>query len=74
MCNTCPARNKCTIACEPGSIMCALNRLQSGKTHGDEAISKEPPVYCQYCGKPLKIIGSERFCNNVKCFHRYENV
>lgn len=27
-----------------------------------------------YCGKPLKIIGTERFCNNVQCFNRFQNV
>lgn len=27
-----------------------------------------------YCGKPLKIIGTERFCDNVKCFNRFQNI
>lgn len=74
MCDTCPARNECIVACEPGSIMCMINRIRSGKTHGDMTTSKRFPVYCQYCGEHLKVIGSERFCNNVKCLNRYKNV
>lgn len=35
-CNRCPVRNTCMLACEPGSVMCTMNRMQSGKTHGDE--------------------------------------
>lgn len=32
------------------------------------------PEYGKYCGNPLKIIGTERFCNNVQCFNRFQNV
>ena len=35
---------------------------------------KLSPTFCAYCGKPLKIIGTERFCNNVQCFNRFQNV
>lgn len=51
-CDRCPARNKCIIACEPGSIMCTMNRMQSGKTHGDET-QETYKRYCPHCGKPI---------------------
>ena len=35
---------------------------------------KLSPTFCAYCGNPLKIIGTERFCNNVQCFNRFQNV
>lgn len=45
----------------------ALERLE-------QSAVKLSPTFCAYCGKPLKIIGTERFCNNVQCFNRFQNV
>ena len=30
------AKKECPAAAMPGSIMCMINRMNSGKTHGDE--------------------------------------
>ena len=75
-CYNCAARNKCNAAVEYGSVICVLNRMQSGQSKasfiGEQKETK--PTYCAYCGKPLKIIGSECFCNNVQCINRYKQV
>ena len=75
VCVNCAARHKCGAAVEYGSIMCTINRMQSGQTKGDFVSPKRSePLYCQYCGKSLKIIGNQRFCNNVQCLNRYKEV
>lgn len=56
-----------------------INLMQHGGTKSEpetpRTISvKLSPTFCAYCGKPLKIIGTERFCNNVQCFNRFQNV
>lgn len=56
-----------------------INLMQHGGTKSEpetpRSISvKLSPTYCAYCGKPLKIIGTERFCDNVQCFNRFQNV
>lgn len=48
-CNVCPVRKECPVACEPGSVMCMVKRLQSGKTHGDEPHKRR----CPHCGMPI---------------------
>lgn len=73
-CYTCPARTKCIAACEPGSVMCMVNRMKYTHAQADPPAAGDRPLYCAYCGKPLRVIGSERFCNNVQCGHRYVNV
>lgn len=77
MCQSCGAKSYCIEACEPGSIMCLVNRMRSGRTKTD-VLSHETvlasPQYCAYCGKPLKVIGTERFCNNVQCLNRFQSV
>lgn len=45
----------------------ALERLE-------QSAVKLSLTFCAYCGKPLKIVGTERFCNNVQCFNRFQNV
>ena len=77
VCQNCGAKGYCIEMCEPGSIMCLLNRLRSGRTKADVLSHEAPlinPQYCAYCGKPLKVIGTERFCNNVQCLNRFQNV
>lgn len=59
--------------------MCGINLMQHGGTKSEpetpRSISVKPsPIFCAYCGKPLKIIGTERFCNNVQFFNRFQNV
>ena len=71
-CSICKARAYCWEAVEPGSIMCGINLMQHGGTKSEpetpRSISvKLSPTFCAYCGKPLKIVGTERFCNNVQC-------
>lgn len=78
-CSICKARAYCWEAVEPGSIMCGINLMQHGGTKSEpetpRSISvKLSPTFCAYCGKPLKIVGTERFCNNVQCFNRFQNV
>lgn len=78
-CSVCKARAYCWEAVEPGSIMCGINLMQHGGTKSEpetpRTISvKLSPTFCAYCGKPLKIIGTERFCNNVQCFNRFQFV
>lgn len=47
-CSICPVRNSCSLEVEPGSVMCSINRMQSGLTHGDVEKNR-----CPHCGKPL---------------------
>lgn len=73
-CNRCKAAAKCSAACQPGSVVCMVNRLRSGQTKAD-ALGLKPPRYCAYCGYPLRIIdGNKRFCDNSQCTNRYEDV
>ena len=71
-CYNCTAKSFCIDACQPGSIICTLNRLRTRKTKAETAKPMERTSFCGYCGKPLRIIGVERFCNNVQCLNRYE--
>ncbi len=74
-CHNCAARNSCGAAVAYGSICCMVNRMRSGQTKGDfVGASKEKPRYCAYCGQPLREIGNKRFCNNVQCRNRYNDV
>ena len=70
-CHSCKAKNVCSAAVQPGSIICSLNLMRYGGTHADNCPPTQAPEYCQYCGHPLKVIGSERFCNNVRCNNRF---
>lgn len=72
-CAHCRAASSCPTACEYGSIMCMAKRLQTGQTKAD-LIKAQQPKYCAFCGHPLKTIGSETFCNNVRCINRYQKV
>lgn len=73
-CYTCKAKSECSAAAQPGSIMCMVNRMRFGGTHADEEPTRQPGRFCQYCGHPLREIGMERFCNNVNCPNRFQNV
>lgn len=61
-------------AAQPGSVMCLVNRMRYGGTHADDAPPRQAGNFCQFCGQPLRVIGTERFCNNVNCQNRYINV
>lgn len=69
-CDTCKARNRCETYIQPGSIMCVIYQMQEGGTKGEQ--DQRQPKFCPYCGKPLKIIGTERFCDNMKCWNVYK--
>lgn len=73
-CSKCLARQSCIAAAQPGSVYCAIKLMQTGASKADmEPIEPKPlPTYCPYCGKPLRVIGSERFCNNPRCLNRYQ--
>lgn len=73
-CYYCKAKENCMAAVEPGSVICMVNRMHHGGTHADDVVNKQPGDYCQYCGRRLREIGRERFCNNVNCQNRYVNV
>lgn len=46
-CRNCCARKECPSAAMPGSVICTIKRLQSGKTHGDEDMKRR----CPHCGR-----------------------
>ena len=71
-CYICPERDECSVAIDCGSIMCQVKRMQSGTTKGDVAKKETRPTTCSKCGQPLRVIGQERFCNNVQCVERYK--
>lgn len=75
-CYNCAAKHKCSAAVEFGSIICMANRLQSGQSKGSFIGERKTAdaKYCAYCGNPLRVIGTERFCDNVRCINRYVNV
>lgn len=52
-CNVCPVRNVCMLEVEPGSVMCSINKMQSGKTHGETYSRTSSQRFCPHCGKPL---------------------
>lgn len=52
-CNVCPVRNGCMLAVEPGSVMCSINKMRSGKTHRETYSRTSLQRFCPHCGKPL---------------------
>ena len=68
--SSCGVRFRCPLAAEPGSFACTLTRVMYG---GEESPYRKhgTPKFCPLCGKPLKVIGTERFCNNVQCENRF---
>lgn len=30
--------------------------------------------YCQYCGRRLRVFENKKFCGNLNCINRYEDV
>lgn len=69
-CSSCGVRFRCPLAAEPGSFACTLTRVMYG---GEESPYRKhgTPKFFPLCGKPLKVIGTERFCNNVQCENRF---
>lgn len=69
-CSSCGVRFRCPLAAEPGSFACTLTRVMYG---GEESPYRKhgTPKFCPLRGKPLKVIGTERFCNNVQCENRF---
>ena len=50
-CRDCCAKDECPAAAMPGSVMCMIKRMNSGKTHGDEIRSTQKR--CPHCGMPI---------------------
>lgn len=73
-CDNCKANKECSVAVEPGSVVCMVNRLRYGGTHADNVASRQAGDFCQFCGHRLRTIGGKRFCNNVNCKNRYVYV
>ena len=73
-CYYCKAKEYCIAAAQPGSMICLVNRMRYGGTHADDAPPRQAGGFCQYCGRPLREIGQERFCNNVNCQNRYVSL
>lgn len=81
-CDTCKANAACMAYVQPGSLLCTINRMNYCGTHAEEteARSKQAArqtgeaLYCQYCGRPLRIVGRRRFCNNMKCANRFVEI
>ena len=73
-CDYCEANEHCILACQPGSMLCMVNRLRYGGTHADELRREKDVKFCQYCGRRLRAIDSKKFCNNPNCINRYEDV
>lgn len=50
-CYNCKAKTKCIAAAEPGSVICAVNRLNYGGTHADDAptVDAVEVVRCKDC-------------------------
>ena len=73
-CSKCPARQSCIAAAKPGSVYCVIKLMQTGASKADmeSATPQQLPDFCPYCGRPLRIIGNERFCNNLRCLNRYQ--
>ena len=73
-CYKCKAKHNCMAAVQENSVMCMLNKMRYGGNHAEEEQYRQEGSFCQYCGNPLKVYGSERFCNNPQCRNRYVNV
>ena len=69
-CSSCGVRFRCPLAAEPGSFACTLTRVMYGREESPYR-KHGTPKFCPLCGKPLKVIGTERFCNNVQCENRF---
>lgn len=58
-CLRCAAIDNCSVACEYGSIMCTIRRLQSGQTKAEEKklhrnnVVERNVVYCPNCGTKM---------------------
>ena len=76
-CKNCAARFVCSLEVEYGSVACLVKRMQRGQTKGDFLNNPQADCnearYCRCCGTPLRIIGTERFCNNLLCAQRYKS-
>ena len=73
-CYNCNAKSHCEAVVQPCSVMCTIYRFCYCGTKMDEPAKKHPVDFCQYCGHRLRVIGGERFCNNVNCTNRFESV
>lgn len=74
-CYKCAAKHECGSAVEYGSIICMVNRMHSGQSKADFIGAKKPEqLFCAYCGQPLTDNGRNKYCSNVQCPNRFEDV
>ena len=73
-CYDCNAKFQCAAVVEKGSIICMENRMRYGGTHAEDRPKRQPGDFCQFCGCRLRVIGTQRFCNNPACRNRFVNV
>lgn len=73
-CYACKAKEYCSAAVQPGSFVCMVNLMRYGGTHADDTPLRQYGNFCQYCGNPLKVVGSNRYCDNVLCENRFRSV
>ncbi len=73
-CYYCSAKNECSEAVQPGSVVCLINQLHHGGTKANVQPIRQPGEFCQFCGQKLKTIGRQRFCANPCCINRFRDV
>lgn len=73
-CYNCKVKSECIAAAQSGSVACLVNRMRFGGTHAADEPPRQLGRFCQYCGHPLREIGTERFCNNANCPNRHQNL
>lgn len=52
-CNGCNAMSKCSTAVEYGSVVCVINRMQSGQVKSELPQNHEQHRFCPHCGRPI---------------------
>lgn len=78
-CRGCESIDECPTAVQPGSLMCLSKRMSNRQTKGQQikAADGYTPTLggnCRICGNPLRIIGTQRFCNNLNCLNIFVEV
>lgn len=78
-CKGCACLETCPTVCQPGSLLCMSKRMGSKQTKAQQmrAAGEYRPILdgnCKICGKPLRIIEGQKFCNNMNCPNRFADV
>lgn len=70
-CVSCRVRFRCPSKAEPNSLACILTLTTYGQREESPYQTPGTPKFCPICGKPVRVIGTERFCDNVQCVNKY---